>query len=69
MDEKKFDTHYTEEIVCPYCGYEFTESYEFMLLDNGESEIECYECGKGFIAGAEPDVHYYTHKKERQEDD
>lgn len=36
------------EIQCPYCGYEFSDSWEY---GEGESEIYCDECGNTF--------HYY----------
>jgi len=38
------DTQYTNELVCPYCGHEFSDSWE--REDRGE--FECYECDKNF---------------------
>ena len=28
MEKKKIDTFYTKNIICPYCGYEDTDSHE-----------------------------------------
>jgi hypothetical protein len=39
-----------DEIKCPYCGYEFSDSWEY---GKGESVIEC-ECGKDFHYYGEP---------------
>jgi len=48
----------TDEIVCPFCGYKYDESYEYI----GEEMIECDECGKKFELESE-EVVYYTTKK------
>ena len=39
-----FEHEYTQEVVCPYCGCEHIDSWEF-----GESgEVECADCMKTF---------------------
>lgn len=43
--ELDFDTEDTDEITCPHCGYEFSESGEFRG-DYGDTV--CQECGKPF---------------------
>lgn len=48
----------TEEVVCPYCGYEFEDSWEFV----DEEITECGECGKEFIISEYVDVTYSTSK-------
>ena len=45
MNEKEFDTDYTDEIICLYCGYTLSESYE-LIKDN--DDYECDECGRTF---------------------
>lgn len=42
MDE--INTDYTEDIICPFCGYVFTDSWE---LDD-EAEVDCPECDATF---------------------
>jgi hypothetical protein len=41
---KDIDASYTDQITCPYCGDERTDSWEL----GEEGEVECYECGKMF---------------------
>ena len=55
---KEIDCKYTDEIVCPYCGCEFSESYEFG--DSGE--CECDECGKEFEYYRHVEVTYCTYQ-------
>ena len=50
----------TEEIVCPWCGYEFQDSWEFE--ENGETE--CYGCEKRFKHCQIIDVTYDTERIE-----
>ena len=56
------DHEYTDEIVCPWCGYEFSDSWEFG--NGGEfTELEdCPECDKSFYASRTITVAYTTQK-------
>lgn len=56
---KEIDHNYTDEIVCPYCGCEFGDSWE-LSADSGEEE--CYECGKEFEYYRHIEVTYCTYK-------
>jgi hypothetical protein len=56
---KEIDHDYTDEIVCPYCGYEFSDSWE-IGADSGEEE--CYECGEKFEFYRHIEVSYCTAK-------
>lgn len=38
------DHEQTQEIVCPYCGYVFTDSYEY----DDEGTAECENCDRRF---------------------
>ena len=61
-ESRPIDTDYTKEIVCPCCGYEFGDSWEYN--EGGSSqEIECVECGEGFLLDIDFDVTYSTRKK------
>jgi len=42
---KSIDCEYTSEIVCPYCGEEVGDSWEF---EGEDGEWECHECEKTF---------------------
>jgi hypothetical protein len=54
----EIDCKYTEEIVCPYCGYIVEESYEYFEYGNDDTEIQCDECNKTFIAYRHERVRY-----------
>ena len=50
-DPKEDDyTYNRDNIICPYCGYEDPESWEYLSgLSEGEVlEVDCAECGKTF---------------------
>lgn len=50
---------YTEEITCPYCGYIFTNSWEY---GEGSGEAKCSRCGKKFEYWVNATVTYSTFK-------
>jgi len=56
----------TNNLVCPYCGVELSDSYEYFGLDSEVTEVEC-ECGKTFVAVREVSVTYSTRKQEAKE--
>ena len=56
---KEIDHNYTDEIVCPYCGHEFGDSWE---IDADSGEEECYECGKKFEFYRHIEVSYCTYE-------
>lgn len=66
---EEIDCRYTNEIVCPYCGYEFGDSWEYLRSDHYDSkiEVECGDhlnCGKEFIVYPDVAVTYCSEKKE-----
>lgn len=64
-DEDEIDSEYTDEIVCPYCGYEFSDSFECNISEDEENIIECEECGKEFYAIKNISISYSSFKPER----
>lgn len=58
---------YTMNIVCPYCGYEFEDSFDLSgNMDDGDiEECICEECGKDFEYTLNVDVTYSTSKTRR----
>ena len=54
----KIDTDYTEDIVCPWCGYKHEESWEF----DDDGDDECANCGQPFFYSREVTVTYSTHR-------
>jgi len=56
------DTSYTDQITCPWCGYEETDSFE---IDDGE--FECNECSKPYMVSHDVHVTYSTSKIVKEE--
>jgi hypothetical protein len=48
-----------DDITCPWCGYEYCDSWEFR--DDGNEK--CQECGKEFTYSANHSVTYSTYRK------
>lgn len=63
------DHSYTTEIVCPYCGYESEDSYEYFSMYKDSATIECADCGKEFEAIQDISVSYSTYKSEEDSDE
>lgn len=53
---------YTKEIVCPYCGYKFSDSWEINSNEEDIGLVECGECEKEFYASRIITVDYSTEK-------
>lgn len=56
----QFDIMYEYEITCPWCRYEFCDSWE---VESGEEDLglqDCPDCGKAFFARREIDITYVT---------
>ena len=49
----------TSEIICPYCGYELADSFEF---SDDSFEINCYDCENTFSVERNIEVTYSTSK-------
>ena len=49
----------TRNIICPYCGYEDTDSWEH---EADRDEIECTECDETFKYEREITIDYTTKK-------
>jgi hypothetical protein len=50
---------YTDEIVCPHCGYEHLDSWEY----SDEGETECGDCCKPFSFCRNVAISYSTEAK------
>lgn len=61
--ERKWENEqlYKDEITCPWCGYEDSDSWEF----EGEydDEYECPECGKKFILEVRTEITYTSKRR------
>lgn len=59
--EKGFEHEYTQEVVCPYCGYEHSDSWE---MSDDETDRECPDCEKIFDYERIVTCEYSSSKKE-----
>ena len=55
----EIDHEYTNDIVCPYCGYEFINSWEYT---ESEDEVSCQRCDQSFNLSVEIEISYTTSK-------
>ena len=62
IDEEDIDHEYTDEIVCPFCGYEVGDSWEYGNGDEDIGLIECGRCDKEFYTTRNISVCYCTEK-------
>jgi transposase len=51
-------TSSTSDVICPYCGYRNKEAWDW--CKDYESEHECGDCEKTFVAWGEASVTYYA---------
>ncbi|MGB5217370.1 MAG: hypothetical protein WBN66_03630 [Smithella sp.] len=60
MTDKEIDTDYTREVVCPFCGYEFGDSWEidFGPCMEGDTEVTCGGCEKDFPVSRHIEITY-----------
>jgi hypothetical protein len=56
---KGFSREYTDEVICPHCGYEHRDSWEFQ-----DGEHDCPDCEKSFTLSRNVSVTYDTKKLE-----
>lgn len=54
----------TDNIICPYCGYENEDSWE---ADESDEHYECPNCGSYFSYEREVSVSYYSSPVEKNE--
>lgn len=58
----EYETNYTDEAVCPYCGAELCMTYELFMYANDTAKTDCGECGSEFEVHMIVDVSYCTYK-------
>ncbi len=65
MNDKDIDCEGTYQVICPYCGYEIPDSYEYIGnedRDGEESNVDCPDCGKTFIIHLHIDYSFDSRK-------
>jgi hypothetical protein len=56
----ELETEYTSDIICPHCGEEYGDSWEYND-DDGET-LNCISCGEPFHLSVDFNVSYTTKK-------
>lgn len=59
VSESALNCSFTEDMVCPFCGFRDEYSWECDIDESGE-EVDCPCCGRTFIASAEKEIKYTT---------
>lgn len=57
----KIEHEYTQEIICPWCGYEHGDSWEH--LRDSDDNFQCNDCDKYFSYERDIEVTYSTQRK------
>ncbi len=65
-DLEYLDTWHEDNIICPYCKFEYSDSWEYNTNDCNEQVLECVNCGKEFAMNHEYSVTYTTTKLDKQ---
>ena len=60
--DDEIDHDNTNNLVCPYCGYEDRDSWEVCPNDEDLDVCECGSCGKEFRAWRNISITYSTEK-------
>lgn len=63
-DHNNIDCKYTSEIVCPYCGHEHRDSWDYGIDGNEEIECRSETCGKRFYVESVTTVEYVSERIE-----
>lgn len=56
----EIDHEYTTNVVCPWCGHEFSDCFEWPDSDDGD---DCTECGKRYSYYREVSISYVSKKE------
>lgn len=68
MENEEFDTEYTDEIVCPWCGHEHEDSWDhFSSYGCNTCEFDCDSCGKTIYVEQIVKVTYSSSKEESKQ--
>lgn len=61
LDDWQNGQWHTDEIMCPWCGYEESDSWE--LDSDYDNEYECPSCGRTFEVTRNVEVTYTSRKR------
>lgn len=59
--QPKFDCEYQSAIICPHCGFDHTEPFEMVDVDEEcHDGIKCGDCGKKFNVVVQKEITFST---------
>lgn len=60
------DTDHTHNAICPHCGYEHRDSWEFNFGPGleGDGDVDCHSCSEPFMCSRHVAITYSTSKKD-----
>ncbi len=58
----EFDTFHKRNVICPHCGSEHSDSWEINFGSSELKEMDCWSCGKPFLAIRDIYVDYSSRK-------
>jgi len=61
---EEIDHEFTDAIVCPWCGCEDHDSWEYHFDGDDQAEVDCRKCREKFTAERHDRVYYTTMKIE-----
>lgn len=61
-EPKTIDHEHTRDLVCPWCGYEHDESWEFGGGQEGEFRLDCHSCDQPIAGERRVTVVYYSQR-------
>ena len=62
MSKHEIETRYTDEVVCPWCGHQHQDSYEFFQGQGPAEGLLCHRCEREFDAYRHFRVTYCTYR-------
>lgn len=60
--KKGLDLKYNQEAICPYCGHEQHDSWEFNLKDGDSDITTCANCDHDFKVIGNVEITYSTER-------
>lgn len=62
--EPMYDCEYQDRVVCPFCGHENEDSWEYLKDDEECVDAHCPSCGKEFDVTVSQTINYTSYCKE-----
>lgn len=64
---KEIRCQYTQDLVCPHCGYSHGDSWMFQGQSGEENSVGCMSCDKEFFYVTNVEVTFSSSKHQEEE--